>query len=94
MTAVILWIRRNSARLVAAAALVGVLGGVALAALDHHRPADWLWAATTAMLLVPLTLVGAALAAATATWVSTRSRSSRWQGRSRSASTSRAPSSR
>ena len=49
------WIRQNSARLVAAAALVAVLGGVALAALDHHRPADWLWAATTAMLLVPLT---------------------------------------
>ena len=55
MTALIAWIRRNSARLVAAAALVAVLGGVALAALDHHRPADWLWAATTAMLLVPLT---------------------------------------
>ena len=55
MTAVLLWIRRNSARLVAAGALVGVLGGLALAALDHHRPADWLWAATTAMLLVPLT---------------------------------------
>jgi heavy metal translocating P-type ATPase len=55
MTALIGWIRQNSARLVAAAALVAVLGGVALAALDHHRPADWLWAATTAMLLVPLT---------------------------------------
>ena len=55
MTALIAWIRRNSARLVAAAALVAVLGGVALAALDHHQPADWLWAGTTAMLLVPLT---------------------------------------
>ena len=55
MTALIAWIRGNSARLVAAAALVAVLGGVALAALDHHRPADWLWAGTTAMLLVPLT---------------------------------------
>ena len=55
MTALMRWIRRNSARLVAAAALVAVLGGVALAALDHHRPADWLWAGTTAMLLVPLT---------------------------------------
>ncbi len=55
MTALIACIRGNSARLVAAAALVAVLGGVALAALDHHRPADWLWAGTTAMLLVPLT---------------------------------------
>ena len=55
MTALIAWIRGNSARLVAAAALVAVLGGVALAALDHHQPADWLWAGTTAMLLVPLT---------------------------------------
>jgi heavy metal translocating P-type ATPase len=55
MTAMIAWIRQNSARVVAAAALLAVLGGVALAALDLHRPADWLWAATTAMLLVPLT---------------------------------------
>ena len=55
MTALIAWIRQNSARVVAAAALVAVLGGVALAALGHQRPADWLWAATTAMLLVPLT---------------------------------------
>jgi heavy metal translocating P-type ATPase len=55
MTTLIAWIRQNSARVVAAAALLAVLGGVALAALDHHRPADWLWAATTAMLLVPLT---------------------------------------
>jgi hypothetical protein len=55
MTALIAWIRQNSVRVVAAAALVAVLGGVALAALDLHRPADWLWAATTAMLLVPLT---------------------------------------
>jgi heavy metal translocating P-type ATPase len=54
MTASVDWIRQNSARLVAGVALVAVLGGVALAALDHHRPADWLWAATTAMLLVPL----------------------------------------
>ena len=48
-------IRASSARLVAAAALLAVLGGLVLAAFDHHRPADWLWAATTAMLLVPLT---------------------------------------
>ena len=54
MTALIGCIRQNSARLVAAAALVAVLGGVALAALDHHRAADALWAATTALLLVPL----------------------------------------
>jgi cation transport ATPase len=40
---------------VAAAALLAVLGGLVLAAFNHHRPADWLWAATTAMLLVPLT---------------------------------------
>ncbi len=56
MTALIAWVRQSSARVVATAALAGVLGGVALAALDLHRPADWLWAATTAMLLVPLTL--------------------------------------
>ena len=55
MTALIAWVRRTSARLMAAAALLAVLGGVALAALDHHRPADWLWAGTTTMLLVPLT---------------------------------------
>jgi heavy metal translocating P-type ATPase len=55
MTTLIAWIRQNSARVVAAAALAGVLGGVGLAALDQHRAADWLWAATTAMLLVPLT---------------------------------------
>ncbi len=48
-------IRVSSARLVAAVALLAVLGGLVLAAFDHHRPADWLWAATTAMLLVPLT---------------------------------------
>jgi len=55
MTRVVARIRASSARLVAAAALLAVLGGLVLAAFDHHRPADWLWAATTAMLLVPLT---------------------------------------
>jgi heavy metal translocating P-type ATPase len=48
-------IRASSARLVAGAALLAVLGGLALAALDHHRAADWLWAGTTATLLAPLT---------------------------------------
>ena len=46
--------RRNSARLVGAAALLAVAAGVALAAVDHHRAADAVWAATTATLLVPL----------------------------------------
>ena len=48
------WLRANVARLVAAAALLAVVAGLASAALDHHRAADWVWAATTAMLLVPL----------------------------------------
>ncbi len=48
------WLRGNSARLVAGAALAGVVVGLALAAGDQHQAADWLWAATTAMLLVPL----------------------------------------
>jgi cation transport ATPase len=45
----------NSARLIAGAALAGVVGSLALAAGGHHQAANWLWAATTAMLLVPLT---------------------------------------
>ena len=49
------WLRANSARLIAGAAFAGVVGGLALAAASHHQAADWLWAATTAMLLVPLT---------------------------------------
>ncbi len=49
-------VRANAARLIALVALVGVLLGIALAAADMHRPADLLWAATTAMLLVPLTI--------------------------------------
>ena len=55
MTRIVSRIRASSARLVAAAALLAVLCGLVLAAFDHHRPAAWLWAATTAMLLVPLT---------------------------------------
>jgi heavy metal translocating P-type ATPase len=54
VTAVTTWIRASSARLVATAALLGVLGGLACAAFDRHALAYALWAATTAMLLVPL----------------------------------------
>jgi heavy metal translocating P-type ATPase len=49
------WTRANSARLIAVTALAAVAAGLVLAALGHHRLADWLWAATTAMLLAPLT---------------------------------------
>jgi heavy metal translocating P-type ATPase len=49
------WIRANSARLIAGAALAAVVVGLALAGVNRHRPAEWLWAATTAMLLAPLT---------------------------------------
>jgi len=48
-------VRANAARLTAATALVAVLLGLGLFVAEMHRPADWLWAATTAMLLVPLT---------------------------------------
>ena len=47
--------RANSARLIAVTALAAVAAGLVLAGLGHHRLADWLWAATTAMLLAPLT---------------------------------------
>ena len=47
-------IQANSRRLVATLALIAVAAGLGLAALDQHRPAEWLWSATTAMLLVPL----------------------------------------
>jgi heavy metal translocating P-type ATPase len=47
-------LRANSGRVVALTALVAVTTGVALSGFDRHRPADWLWAATTAMLLLPL----------------------------------------
>ncbi len=46
----------SAARLTAAAALVAVLLGLVFAAAGMDQPADWLWAATTAMLLVPLTV--------------------------------------
>ena len=49
-------LRDHAARLVAATSLVAVLLGLGLSAFEQHRAADWLWAATTAMLLVPLTL--------------------------------------
>ena len=46
----------HSRRLIAAAALGGVLGGIVLLAFGHRPAADWLWAATTALLLGPLAL--------------------------------------
>jgi heavy metal-(Cd/Co/Hg/Pb/Zn)-translocating P-type ATPase len=49
------WLRGNSARLIAALAATAVGGGLAFAALNRHAVADVLWAATTALLLVPLT---------------------------------------
>jgi heavy metal translocating P-type ATPase len=49
------FVRANSARIVALVALAAVVAGLGLAAADQHRAADWIWAATTAMLLVPLT---------------------------------------
>jgi heavy metal translocating P-type ATPase len=48
--------RASAARLTAATALLAVLVGLGLYGLGLHRPADWIWAATTATLLVPLTL--------------------------------------
>jgi heavy metal translocating P-type ATPase len=50
------FVRIRSARLVALAALLGVVGGLALWATGSERPADWLWGATTALLLAPLSL--------------------------------------
>jgi heavy metal translocating P-type ATPase len=47
--------RAHSARLVALCALAGVIAGLILAALNEHTAADWCWAATTALLLIPLT---------------------------------------
>ncbi len=49
-------LRTHSRRLIAAAALAGVLGGIGFWALGRGTAADWLWAATTALLLVPLAL--------------------------------------
>jgi heavy metal translocating P-type ATPase len=53
------WVRavgRRSRRLVALAALGGVVGGLAAWAVGEPGVADAFWAATTALLLVPLTL--------------------------------------
>jgi len=49
------WARARSARLIAASALTVVVVGLVLAGTGRHAAADWLWAVTTAMLLVPLT---------------------------------------
>jgi len=49
-------VRAHSARLVALGSLVGVAGGLILWAAGEREIADGLWAATTALLLVPLTL--------------------------------------
>jgi len=49
-------LRARSARLVALAALAGLVAGVALLSVGDREPADWLWAAATALLLGPLTL--------------------------------------
>jgi heavy metal translocating P-type ATPase len=48
-------IRSSAGRGVALTALVAVASGLVLAGLGRHRPADGLWAATTAMLVLPLT---------------------------------------
>ena len=49
-------VRAHSRRLIAAAALAGVVGGLVLLALGRRTGADWLWAMTTALLLGPLAL--------------------------------------
>jgi len=49
-------LRARSRRLVAAAALAGVVGGIVFFALGRPTAADWLWAMTTALLLGPLAL--------------------------------------
>jgi heavy metal translocating P-type ATPase len=48
-------VAEHSARGVAAAAFAGVVLGLVLAALNLHREADLVWAATTALSLLPLT---------------------------------------
>ena len=55
VASVVAMLRSNGARIVGLVALIAVVAGVVLAAVDHHRAADLVWAATTAMLLVPLT---------------------------------------
>jgi heavy metal translocating P-type ATPase len=49
-------VRASSRRLIAAIALLGVLAGIILLALGRGTAADWVWAATTVLLLGPLTL--------------------------------------
>jgi heavy metal translocating P-type ATPase len=56
MTRLRWFVRSHSARLIALAALAGVAGGLLFWAFGLDGPADWLWAATTALLLGPLTL--------------------------------------
>ncbi len=51
---VVLWAREPDV-IIAAAALVGVLTGVVLAALDQHTAANVVWGLVTAGLLLPLT---------------------------------------
>src|SRR6476620_3165439 len=50
------WLQRRQHALVALAALSGVVAGLAAWALGAQTAADALWAATTALLLVPLTV--------------------------------------
>jgi heavy metal translocating P-type ATPase len=50
------FVRAHTRRLIAAAALVGVVAGVVLLALGQRQAADWLLAATTVLLLGPLAL--------------------------------------
>jgi heavy metal translocating P-type ATPase len=49
-------LRAHIRRLIAAAALAGVVGGLVLLGLGQRPAADWLWAATAALLLGPLAL--------------------------------------
>jgi heavy metal translocating P-type ATPase len=49
-------VRAHHRRLIAGFALLGVLGGITLFALGHRTAADWIWAATTALLLGPLAM--------------------------------------
>ena len=50
------WVLQRSALFVALAALGGVVGGIAAWAAGERSVADAFWAATTALLLVPLTI--------------------------------------
>jgi heavy metal translocating P-type ATPase len=50
------WLGESQRRLIAAVALAAVLLGLGLYVAGMHRAGDWLWAATTGVLLVPLVL--------------------------------------